>query len=140
MRASSSNSANDASNGRPSSEMMMELPREETFDYIAIANMSLCMIALDEKGRAVQINENLSSALWATLQVFSRCVFIAGHGFRKPSYETRRRPKASSPEYSCSIEWCYEWSQDSSKATYFIQGSQYRDAGAIRGSPYQKAL
>jgi PAS domain S-box-containing protein len=33
----------------------MVSPRDETFDYLA--NVPLCMIALDEKGRAVQINE-----------------------------------------------------------------------------------
>jgi hypothetical protein len=59
MTAHSSNSTSDAreastSTVRLSSTMMMGSPRDETFDYLA--NVPLCMVALDEKGSAVQIN------------------------------------------------------------------------------------
>jgi hypothetical protein len=37
------------------SSTMMKSPCEETFDYLA--QVPLCVIALDEEGRAVQINE-----------------------------------------------------------------------------------
>jgi PAS domain S-box-containing protein len=38
----------------PQIDIMLS-PRDETFDYLA--NVPLCMVALDERGRAVQINE-----------------------------------------------------------------------------------
>jgi PAS domain S-box-containing protein len=51
----STNEALEASTARLSSTTMMGSPRDEAFDYLA--NVPLCMVALDEKGRAVQINE-----------------------------------------------------------------------------------
>jgi CheY-like chemotaxis protein len=53
--SSSTNDAHKARTAKLSSTMTMASPRDETFD--SLANVPLCMVALDEEGRAVQINE-----------------------------------------------------------------------------------